>query len=1097
MKKGLLFLLMAMCSLSLAIAQQKMVKGVVLSSDDQLPVIGAAVVVVGQEKIGASTNLDGEFSLQVPANAKQLKVSSVGYKTQNVAIKSGKLQIVLQPDNTALEELVVTAYGTVKKQSLVGSQASIDSKKLEARPLTNVSDALLGSSPGVQVVTSSGQPGSSASIRIRGFGSLNASSSPLIVVDGAVFNGSLADINTNDIKNVAVLKDAASTALYGSSAGNGVLLITTKSGSMLQETAPQISFSMSQGFTQRGMSLYETVGTDDWMRLEWRMFYNDNLYNPINKETFGNPDLAGLLANKQSYDDVSAAYFPYIIKEGQRIVLKKGTKSSYEVKDNVPETVTSYPYFIDGEGNLLGKYTHKFAGDTDWEKGLFRTGSRREYNLSSSWSNKKVRTYLSAGYLTEEGYRIATDFQRFTSRANINYDVNKYLSLGTNLSYMRFVSNSPRLASGGYLANPFLFLNFVGSFVPIHRHNAKGEYILSEGKKVYDYDPNRPFWGKYNPIFEADRDLSTDVKEAAGSRFMAKVNILPDLSLTTNFAYDTNNVKSKVRYNHINGDQMGLGLLKMTRSGQEMMTFNQLLAYKKSFGNNNFDFLLGHENYSWEYSYMSGQRARVIIPDIDEFDNYADPPKSLESDTRNYRKEGFFGRVNYDYDGIYTASLSFRRDGSSRFANNKRWGNFWSVGAGWNIIREGFMKNLSWVDNLRLRLSIGQTGNDSLLDGSGYADYYPHYTILYALGVNNESAGGVWPSRYGNPDLVWEAQTSYDLALEFGLFNRIRATVELFNKESSDLIFGYPLVKSTSIKEINKNIGKVRNYGLELDLHVDILKSKDFRWGVGMNATFFRNKIVRLPEENRKDGIITGSKKLAEGKSIYEFYLEDWKGVDPENGRSIYEIDADLYGSKGYNDPTSPEFKGIDANRPNLTYDATIAKKAYSGSSIPKVYGGFSTDVSWKSLNFSMSFAYQLGGKGFDYSYYRAMSPSNREISSRHVDLLKAWTHPGDKSNIPAFGRGKLFKYNFASSNQFLTSRSGLMLKNVSLSYDLPKKWYQVLGLKSLRIGLVGENLFLLSARKGYNPMQNFSGSGTYASYDFSRSITANLSLTL
>lgn len=1089
MKRGLLSLLLLFCSLSIAIAQQKVVKGVVTSSDDKLPVIGAAVVVVGQEKIGASTNLDGEFSFSVPSNTKQLRVTSMGYKPQVVAVKSGTLQIVLQPDNQALDELVVTAYGTVKKQSLVGSQASIDSKKLESRPITNVSSALIGAAPGVQVLTSSGQPGSSSAIRIRGFGSLNASSAPLIVVDGAVYNGSLSDINTNDIKSVSILKDAASTALYGSSAGNGVLLITTKSGTRGggQNNRPQITFSVSQGFNSLGMPLYDRVNTDDWMRLEWRKFYNERLYNP-NPFAYQNPEQAALWAHVDMMDDITPAYFPYKTEGMQKgIVMKPGTQNELIVVDNPAGDYT--PYLFDGEGNPIDKFTQKWADDVDWKKGLFRLGNRREYNLSSSWANDYIRTFLSAGYLTEEGSRYATNFDRFTARANVGYDVNKYLTLGVALNYMRSESKEPRLSRDYYNANSFWFLSTVGPFVPIHQHNRDGSYVLdASGSKVYDHNWERRYRGGYNPIEATDLDGATSLRDAVGSRLTATANILPELSLTTNFSYDLLAINLLKRFNNVEGDQAGKGLLEKERYRTQTYTFNQLLNYKKSFDGHNFDVLLGHENYAWEEVYDGGAKSMVMMPEIDEFPNYVNI-EELVSETTTYRKEGYFARLNYDYQGLYTGSFSYRRDGSSRFARNKRWGNFWSVGAGWNIIREDFMSQYSWVDNLRLRLSVGQTGNDAL------SSYYAHFSTLYSLGKNNNSTGGILISSYGNPDLVWEAQTSYDVAVDFGFFNRIRGSLELFAKESDDLIFATPLVHSTGATSISKNLGKIRNYGLEADINVDVIKNKDFRWSLGLNATFFRNKIVRLPEENRADGIISDDHKLLEGKSIYDFYLPVWKGVDSGTGRSLYLLDEDIL--PGASDPKSPNFLGVDDERPHLTYLQPYAKKDFAGSAIPDVYGGFSTEFSWRNLTFSANFAYQLGGKMYDSGYQGLMGARNRDIGAYHVDNLKAWVRPGDQVSVPAFGTGNVFQYNFSKSNQFLTSRSALMLKTLALSYDLPQEWFQQWGVKGLRVGLVGENLFLLSARKGMNPMQSFGGSEGAPTYQFSRSVTANLTLTL
>lgn len=1087
-------------SISCAFAQKLTVKGTVLDETGET-IIGATIREKGVATNGAQTDIDGHFTLTVKQGA-TIIVSYVGYKTQEVKA-AAQLTIKMVPDNELLDEVVVVAYGTAKKQSLVGAQSNVTAKQLESRPITNVSSALAAAAPGVQVTTSTGQPGSTAGIMIRGFGSINASSAPLFVVDGAVYTGSIADISPADIASVSILKDAASTALYGSSAGNGVIMITTKSGARSNSGKPSFNVTVNVGASRRGQERYETVNATDYTRLMWRQFYNTNLY-----ELGRTPEQAWLFANAEASDDMK--YMPFAgvktdvgidansfrFNEKNKLIfdLTTGPKGSFDQVD-VPlfgstENLWMSPLLVGKDGMINPEITGLlWADDLDWESQLYRTGLRQEYVVNSGYSNDKVTSFLSLSYLGEQGYKRFTDFKRLSTRANIAYNVTDWLKIGTNAALSITDIESTKSPQGkGYFSDPFYFISAIAPIYPIHRHNPDGSYELDEkGNKIYDYSETRPWVGRYNPVYEQTLDKNFNKRDVISSRTFLEAKLYEGLMLRVNYAMDLSAESNKTRYNNIMGDQPQ-GLLTQDRWRDQVTTFNQLLTYNKEFGDHGIEALLGHESYEAVFSNMSAAKENMFFLGVDEFSNLT-KMNDISSYTSTYRKEGYFGRLNYNYADRYNVSASYRRDGSSRFAPDKRWGNFWSFGAGWNIASESFMESArEWLNFLKLRMSIGQTGNDNL--GTYYA-----YQTLYST-QNNYYDLGLRVNSPGNRDLVWEKQTAYDLALEFSVFNRLSGTVELFNKESDDLIFDYSLPVSTGLGSINKNIGKVRNYGMEMDLKLNLINTNDFRWDVNWNGTIFKNKIVRLPEENREKGIETGISKWVEGGSIKDFYLREFIGVDPDNGRSIYRIDKELYPSMA--DPTSEDFVGLakEGEKAEYTYFGKYAAKHFCGSSIPDLYGGFGTSLSWKGVDFNLLFSYQLGGKVYDYGYSGLMGRILNGGRTFHVDALKAWQKPGDPSGIPALYSGKFGEYNNDTSDRYLTSASSLMLKSISLGYNLPKSWLEYIQVSGARISIAGENLFLVSARKGLNPMGSYSGAAYNTSFGFARTLTATLNLT-
>lgn len=1029
-------------------AQQMKVSGVVINEEDGEPVIGATVVVKGTT-VGTVTDMDGAFSLEADKGA-LLQISYVGMQSQEIGVKAN-LKILLKSDTQNLDDVIVVAYGTAKKSSFTGSAAALGAKDLDIRPLNNAAQALEGAAPGLQIAASSGQPGESPSVRIRGFGTINASSEPLYVVDGSIYNGSIADINPADIENMTVLKDAASTSLYGSSAGNGVILITTKQG---KSGKPTISLNITQGFSGRAIKEYDRVGVWDYYPLMWEQKYNQYL-------TGGKtPAEAGQLAVTDAYNLVK--YNPFKGVPNDQILLPTGELNPAATQ-------------------LL------YGDDMDWEDAISRTGYRGEYNVSYSTSTDKADSYVSLGYLMDNGYVIKSDFERFSGRANVNIKPVKWLKTGFNVAATRSSSTTANTTnnSAGY-NNPFFFARNIGPVYPIHEHDmTTGEYILdSNGEPIYDYMGTRGADASSGRHIVAETEWNDrkSTRDAVNARTYFDLYLFDGFKATVNASLENSNYKFTKYENKLVGDGQGSGRLSKTQTRMTTVTFNQILQYTKSFGQHNLDVMAGHESYSYEYEYSYGMRQGQTLDNLLEFENF-NTINSLTSYTDKYRKEGYLARVNYNYADKYYASMSYRRDASSRFQKDNRWGNFWSAGLSWRIDQEDFMKDISWINSLKLRASYGQTGNDAILNSDDLDDYYPYFT-LYKLGYANGAQAGVLFDKFGNPDLLWEKQVSSDVALEFGLFDRLNASVEYFNKQSDDLLFEVPTPLTNGVTSIWKNIGKVANSGVEIDLNVDAIKTHDWNWNIGLNATFIKNKIKSLPSES----IINGTKKLEVGHSIYEFWLKEYAGVDPQTGSALY-VFADNNPDVKWNEETCFERDGK-----RLTTDQALAQYHYAGTAIPKVYGGFNTSLRFRDFEFSAVFSYQLGGKMYNSSYASLMSVNNFG-GAMHEDILNRWRKPGDVTDVPRLDAGQQTNFN-AQSDRWLLSSDYLNIKSLTFGYNLPKSFISRFSIQNLRLTVSGENLYMFTAKKGMNPLQSFNGisDNTYVP---SRTFTFGLNITL
>ena len=952
---------------------------------------------------GTVTDVSGKFELTLPASIRYVVVSFIGYEALKADI-SGKTEFTfrLKEEVSQLDEVVVTGYQQIEKRKVTSAITTVQADDIKSIGVASIDQMLEGQVAGLMSTPTNGAPGAPAKMRIRSTVSLSGSTDPLWVLDGMILEGndipkdfgdkdnidelqntSIGGVNPADIESITILKDAASTSLYGSSAGNGVILITTKKGKESGGTG--VNLTINQGWSNRAYKDYKKVGIYDYYPLQWEMLKNSYI-------TSGK-DVATAASLATSKIGSTLKYNPFVGVADDAIV---GT---------------------DGKLNSSADAL-KWGDDLDWEDAAFKTGYRQEYNLSYNTKTEKSDTYASVGYLNDDGYMIKTDFERYSGRLNYNVYPTKWFKTGLNLGVTRTVSNYSTSDSGNSssYSNLTRFIRTMAPIYPVHKHDletgayldANGKATTDPGEYIYDYEGTRLSNNGRDAIAETEFNQRELVRVNQTGHTYLTLTPVEGLNLTANYSINNIDYRRKVYENPYVGDgTAGPGRLNQMSTRTLTQTFNQLITYSKSIGNHNFDVLLGHENYSYKYEYLYGMKTQETVSGMYEFGNFVNI-SSLSSYTNTYKKEGYFGRINYDYAHKYYASLSYRHDGSSRFAKENRWGDFWSFGAGWRISEEAFMKDVKWVNNLKLRASYGETGNDNILDSDGDPDYYPYQT-LYGLGYKNGSEAGAYFTVIANPSLKWETQISTDIALEFGLFDRLTGTIEYFKKDSKDLLFDVSQPASVGVTSIIQNIGKVTNSGVEIELDYNAFKNKDWSVSVGANATFVKNKIKNLPATMKENGYISGSKKWLEGKSIYEFWLRQWHGVDPQTGDGLYVADVSKYnqGNIGTGDGniTQSQFDEykktvVTIDGKELTNSYTYAKYDFSGSSIPDVFGGFNVRVSYKNFDLAAVFSYQLGGQILDTNYATMMSMTEFGYA-QSPDLLKAWKQAGILLRFP------------------------------------------------------------------------------------------------
>lgn len=1080
MRKQIILMLCLFVSIC-AYAQKITVKGTVVDNANE-PIIGANVLEVGSSKNGSVTDVNGNFTLTMKSNG-ELSVSYVGYVSQTVKVNNRKsIRILLQEDDHALDEVLVVAFGKMKKEAFTGSAGVLKTDELLKAQVTNPANALAGRVAGVQLATSSAQMGGEPKITIRGIGSVNSSTEPLIVVDGMPYDGNLNLLNSSDIESMTVLKDAASNALYGARGANGVIMITTKKGA---NGDAKVSFDAKWGVNSNGLKGYKTMNAQQFYETYYKSLYN---YYTASTDDNGK-GMSAAEAHAQANKDLMSAssgngpgYMVYSVPSGQDFIQQGGVMN--------PEATMGTLYNYDGQEFWLQA--------DDWEEEGLMHGFRQEYNASVSGSSNRMNYYGSIGYLNQEGIQEGAEETRLTARLKADYQAKKWLKIGGNLSYTNY---KYKTVSEGTIGASSIWstIKTQAPIYPVYYRDANGDIMIDQwGEKMYDfaqlYDLNRGGGVGGNCIFDNKyRDNGYDGYSFTANGYV-DINLYDGLTLTINgnaFAYNRNYtyISSPFKDYYTSSSDNG----SITKSNRQTKTYNtqQLLNYTKTFGLHDVNLLLGHEYYNYKYTYLKASGYNFGIDGATELNQLLNKNSDPESYVNKYNNEGYFFRGMYSYDNKYYGSVSFRRDASSRFAKDHRWGNFWSVGGAWVISNEKFF-HADWVDMLKFKASVGSQGNDKVVIKNTVKEYL--YADTYDIINNGDKVAYQWRQK-GTEDLTWETNTNLNIGFEFELLKgRLTGSLDYFYRKTSDMLFQLKTPPSIGYTSYYMNLGDMRNMGTEFVLNATPVRNKDWNWDINFNISYVKNKVLKLPDNIKTttveghngyvnlDGDFVSLYKffVAEGLPLYSWYLPKSAGVDPETGEALY-----------YKDTLDDDGNVIGQE---TTKNSSEATDYLCGDAMPRVSGGIGTSVRYKNFDFSINTNFQLGGKVYDYTYNTLMH-SGGGATNWHVDMFKAWTSDNTGSDVPRLRYSEKYSQN-TKTDRFLTSASYWNIQNVNVGYTLPKSLVSKVGISNMRVFFTGENLFYVSARQGLDPRQSLTGTVKPVMYSPMRTLSGGVSLT-
>ena len=1026
MKKiKLFFVLLSVLVSSVVFAQNITVSGVVKDALTGEPVPGATVLLKGTSQ-GVSSDPVGLFTIDVPAQS-TISVSSVGYKTKELYVnKSATLTVHLESDAEFLDETIVVAYGTSTKNSFTGSATAIKSDNLKKRSVTSVSKAIEGMVAGVTAATSSGQPGEGASIIIRGYGSINASSTPLYVVDGIPYNGSISAINPNDIESLTVLKDASAAALYGSRGANGVVMITTKKGTAGHTN---INFKAEVGFESRAYKPYDVVNQREFAQLSYEATRNG--YMMADGYTF---EAASALARERFGNALGGDHYN-------------------------PFKNYTWATLIDPETGLV-RSDAVSAYDESWLDAITNDKAiRQDYTFSINGGNEKTKYTMSLGYLNEDGILVNTNFDRASFRAGVDHKVNGWLAAGANASYAYTSSNSQALSEGSFSSNVWYTAQFMAPIYPVYLKDENGNNAGG-----YDYGENgRPAAKDFNSLGDRYLNKYGNIRDNASVRAYFNLGgddevmgVLKGLLFTTNFGADIVNTRWSTYFDPEHGDGKSTsGSVKKTSNRDFSWTWNQILKYEKTFHTQ--DHILaqfGHEFYRYQYNHLTAEKNNVY-PGIDELAPAVDLTDA-NSYQEDYKIESYFGRLAYDHADKYYLEATWRTDGSSRFHKDHRWGQFWSVGASWRITEEKWMENVGWIDNMTLRLSYGQLGNDAL-------DTYYAWQSFYDLTWPNAKNPGAIVSSLENVDVSWEKKGTWNAGIEATMFHNIlNFSLEYYNSTTSDMLLEYPMPISTGFSGYDANVGSMNNQGFEASFRVNWLNKEKF--SASSTLMFYKNwnKVTAL---TNSDTITKGSRVIKVGMPIYTYYMPKSAGVDPATGEQLY------WAYK--KDENGDKVAGSDF----VTKDKATANNAryYLGSREPALQGSFGSEFRLGPVDFSFLTTFSIGGKVYDSLYAGAMEVTYAG-NTWHRNALRRWQKPGDVTDVPAVRIGS----SNLSTDRFLVNASYFAIKSMQLGYTFPAKWAKAIKMQSLRIYATADNLAVFNHLNGMNVQYDFKGGTDY-----------------
>ena len=1063
----LIFVATMMVTVS-ALAQKLNVRGTVIDENKEA-VIGASVLIKGSN-IGTKTDIYGQFLLDGVKSGSELVISYVGMKTKTVQARSS-LSIVLENDDQILDEVMVVAFGEQKKSSFTGSAGVVDSKKLEQRQVTNVMEALQGNVAGLQAYSHSGAPDAAPEFRIRGISSINAGKAPLIVLDGAPYDGDWNSINPSDVASVTVLKDAASNALYGARGANGVIIVTTKKG---EKARTSITLDVKLGTSSRASKRYETI--DDpaqYIETNYKALYN----NYINQgQTIASAHANANKTLTESSQNGGLGYVPYAVPAGQYLVGDNGKLN--------PSATLGNRVYNDGQ-------VYTIMPD-DWIDEAYRNATRQEYNLSINGGGDNGTFFVSLGYLNADGIAVGSDYERYTSRLKATYQATKWLNVGGNVSFARSTTNNGADVSDtedSGANNIYSQIIMMGPIYPVYLRDGEGNILRNENGIVGDFgdgqvmgsDMVRPYLTQVNGIAEASMNTNKWVITNFSLNGFADFDIWDGLKATVNaniYSYQEKYTSTQQPFYGFGHMSYPSGYVYKYNSSIFTQNYQQLLKYNKRFGKHNVSLLAGHESYKSNTDYLYADRKNMFSYWGNQELNGATTYLSNGGYKVDYNTEGWIFRGLYDFDGKYFGQVSYRRDASSRFHPDHRWGNFYSFGGAWIITKEEWMKDVKWLNELKLKASFGQNGNDNI------GDFL--YTDLYNINKGDGNDITLTLSSIGNENITWETITNINLGVEFQMFNnRLRGSVEYFYRKTTDMLSWVTVPLELGYSGSYYNVGDMSNKGIEMELSGEPIVTKNFRWTVGANLTAYKNEVLKLNDSNKFNtldghpGYTSGSYFYGEGLPMYTWRLRKYAGVN-ENGESMWYKHADDGSLTTTTDPTS----------------ITLDKDFFDcGTALPDFYGGFNTGISAYGIDLNVSFAYSVGGKVMDWTYMQLMQNPQSGLTgmAMHQDLLNAWSADNTTSNVPRLCYND--QYANYTSDRFLTDGSWLALQNITLGYNLPKKWMNSLGINGIHIAVSGENLTYWSKRKGLDPRLNASGSISATKYAPARTITVSISV--
>ncbi|RNI26189.1 SusC/RagA family TonB-linked outer membrane protein [Rufibacter latericius] len=1048
-------------------AQSRTVTGRVTDAQTGEGMPGVTVQLKGSTT-ASPTDLNGNYSISVPNGGGTLVFTFIGFTNQEVAIgEQSSINVRLSTDAETLQEVLVVGYGTTTQQSFTGTAKVVSGEALDRKNVSNVSQALAGEVAGVRVVNTSGQPGTVATVRIRGIGSVNGSRDPLYVVDGVPFSGSLNSINPSDIESTTVLKDAAATSIYGSRGANGVVVITTRSG---RGKKSYIEADANFGTNMAYLPRYNTIKSpEQYIALGWEGIYNQGV-------AVGN-------ANPTNYANT-------------RLFSSAGVRAGYNLWNAANGAALIDPTTRSVREGITRKYDPE-----NWEDYAFQNSARKEVNLKFGGSNGGTSYYSSFGYLDDQGYSINSSFDRLSARLNVRQEISKWLTGNLNFNYARTeTNNNGQTTDSGSI---FWFVDNMPSIYPLFMRDASGTLITDPifGGNQFDYGTAtaRGFGGLTNAIADATYDTNRTNRNELNGNASLDFNIMEGLTFENRLGAQYYNSKYVNRGNKFYGGSASQGG-SLFHQGTELTSYNllNLLRYSKSFGQHSVEALAAHEATNWEQN-VSTASGYALVDNYEEDLSNAVVFNPSNSYTNEYALESYFGQINYDFNKKYFLSATIRRDGSSRFLEDK-WGTFGSVGTAWLISSEDFMSSQTILSNLKLKASYGLIGDQA---GVGF---YPGYDLWDIDPLNERPAFSFFGK--GNAGLTWETSKMFQTGIEFGLGKYLSGTLDYYIKNTDALIFDVRVAPSQGYATIKRNAGNLRNQGFEFDLTGHILKSKDYYLDLSVNGEIFSNEITKMPisaETGRTKAIdVQAPYGWSEGHSVYDFYMREWAGVDSKDGRAMWNVvyndlnnnnvvDAGegIGNLADYLDKNPEVSEGSLKTTTTKTY-ASATQKYVGKSALPDVRGAFNLAGGFKGLELNVQFIYSLGGYAYDYTYAGLMHSGVVGSNNWHQDITSRWQKEGDITDVPRLSNNADANVN-SLSTRFLTKANYLALNNVRLGYTIPAAITSRFGVGGLSVWVSGDNLWINTAREGFNPSTAEAGASDTYRYSPLSTVTAGL----